>query len=229
MRRSFLCCGLMLVLIVPVRADEQEKPGIPITDVESIFAIYKENHGFGIDGRPPHQLIFALWPDGRMVWSELKIAGGPPYRAAKINPSKLTEVLEKIRADGMFDDKALKKTHFGPDSQTTVILVKSNGQRLKMQSWHELYESHSDVIATEHGITPRAGRARWDILRESAKDYIFYRLGWDELRLAAAGLIPGESKPTDGKLEIRKGAAFWVESPTAPPQKEDANAGDNKK
>jgi hypothetical protein len=227
MRRSIHCFGLMLILITPARAAEQDKPGVPITDAESVFAIYKENHGFGIDGRPPHQLIFALWPDGRIIWSELKIAGGPPYRSAKIDPSRLTEAIEKIRGDGMFEDVTLLKPHFGPDSQATVILVKSKSKSLKMQSWHELYESHSDVIATEHGITPRAGRARWDILRESAKEYVFYRLGWDELRLAAAELIPGESKPTDGKLEIRKGAAFWVESPADTP-KQDAGEGESK-
>jgi hypothetical protein len=49
----------------------------------------------------------------------------------------------------------------------------------------------------------------------------------DELRLAAAGLFPGESKTRDRKMEIRYGAAFWVESPAIPPMQE-AGGGDRK-
>lgn len=225
MRRSFLCFGLMLVLIEPVRADEQDKPGIPITDAESVFAIYKQNHGLGIDGRPPDQLIFAAWPDGRIIWSEHQVPGGPPYRTARIAPSKFADTFAKMQVDGLFDDKALSKTHFGPDSATTEILAKSKKQWLMMQSWHELYESNSNVIATEHGLTPVAGRTRMEIFRESAPEYIFYRFAWDELRLAATALIPSESKPTDWKLEFRKGGAVWIETP-ADPLKHEAGLGE---
>jgi hypothetical protein len=223
MRHSAIYLCLLLLPVIHVRAAEDEKTDRPINDADSVFAIYTQNHGLGTDGRPPGQLIFAAWPDGRLIWSEHQVAGGRPYRTARIPTSKLADTFAKMKLDGLLEDRDLSTTHFGPDSIATVIFVKANERMLMMQSWHELHESNSKMIATEHGVTPLAGKTRMEIFRESAPEYILYRFAWDELRLAATALIPGESKPIDGNLEFRKGGAVWIESPPDPPKQ---NAGD---
>ena len=106
---------------------------------------------------------------------------------------------------------SLAKSQFGPDSNTTVIYVRAKRDLLRMQSWHELYEAGGKVVATEAGLVPLAGRSRPEVLRGAATEYLYYRLVWSELRLAAAELMPAESQVVAGNFEIRKGKAIWIE------------------
>ena len=74
----------------------------PITDADSVFAIYVQSYGLGTNGRAPDRLIFAAWPDGRVIWSENLTQGGKPYRTAIIHPATLEKVFTAIQRDGLF-------------------------------------------------------------------------------------------------------------------------------
>jgi hypothetical protein len=182
-----------------------------ITDADSIFAIYVQSYGLSTDGRAPDRLIFAAWPDGRVIWSENLTQGGKPYRTAIIHPATLDKVFATIKRNGYFNDTSLEQTRFGPDSSTTVVYLRAKRDQLRMQSWHELYEAGGKVVATEAGLVPLAGRSRPEVLRGASAEFLYYRLAWSELRLAAAALVPAESQVVAGNFEIRKGKATWIE------------------
>jgi hypothetical protein len=192
----------------PTKTAEMERA---ITDADSVLAIYTQDYGLVGNGRESNQLIFAAWPDGRLVWSEDATHGGPPYRTAQIHPARLEKALAQIKRNGYFNDAPLKHAQFGPDANTTVIFARTKRQELKMQSWHELYEESGKTIATDAGLSSLTDQSRPDALRGASADYLFYRIAWADLRLLAASLIPSESKPTNGRLEFREGKANWVE------------------
>jgi hypothetical protein len=202
-------CSLLLALgpVAPARAPQQAVK--PITGADKVLAIYTEDHGLRSAGKP--RLLFAVWGDGRAVWSEDRIRGGAPYRSGQVAPRRLTSLLSRLERDGFFADQKLSRNHFGPDAQFTTILVKSGKKQLKMQSWHELYEAGGKVVATEGGLVPLEGRSRLAVLRKESAEYLHFRLAWSELRASTSALIPSESKAIKGKLLLEEGRLSWQE------------------
>lgn len=208
MRHQLHAILLPLLVLASVHAEGPTPTERPISDAESLFAI----HTHQIGPAKSDQLIFALWEDGHVVWSEDQIRGGPPYRTARIEPQKFHAFLAAAVSDGLFDNKSLSRARFGPDSMYTVIEIKNKDQRLLMQSWHELYEANGKVVATDGGLTPLAGRSLFEVLAKEPPDQLFYRFIWSNLRQRAAALLPIESEPVTGKLQNRKGKIVWSES-----------------
>ena len=55
--------SLLVGIIVPEPSAQEPKPAMrPITDAESILAVYREDWGLHSSGEPA--IIFAAWPDG---------------------------------------------------------------------------------------------------------------------------------------------------------------------
>lgn len=207
---SFYCL-LFATITQPAFAAEPAETTRPITDADSILTVYTQGLGLASNGRAPQRLVFAAWPDGRVIWSEDQTQGGPPYRTATIHPARLEKALVTINRDGFFGDPALAQPKFGPDAQATVIYARTKRGELKMQSWHELYEADGKVVATDAGLTPLAGRSRPDILRGATPEYLYYRVAWADIRRLASALIPVESQSTKGHLDMREGKAIWIE------------------
>lgn len=212
-RRHFVSYLLILIFAASASSEptQSQLSERPITDADSILAVYTQGIGLASNGRAPQRLVFAAWHDGRVIWSEDQTRGGPPYRTATIRPAALEQALAVIHRDGFFDDPALLQPKFGPDAQTTVLYARTKRDELKMQSWHELYEADGKVVATEAGLTPRAGHSRPDILRGATPEYLYYRVAWSDIRRLASALIPSESKSANGHLEMREGKAIWIE------------------
>lgn len=209
----FVLCFALIVGAVPVCA-ESLKPGErPISDAGSVFAIYTEHHGLSSDKPATNRLIFAAWADGRVVFSADPVHGGSPYRTGRIDPQRIEAALAIVKRDGLFDDELFARPQFGPDSQTTVIEVKTGASQVKLQSWHELYEADGKLklVATEKGLGSLGDKTRLAALGEASHEYLLYRIAWTELRLAAAELVPIESQPTNGRLAFREGKTVWVE------------------
>jgi len=63
------------------------------------------------------RVIVALWANGHIVWSENSIEGGPPYREATLEPSRVEKLLKNLEGRGVFADPGLSsRLNFGPDS-----------------------------------------------------------------------------------------------------------------
>jgi hypothetical protein len=195
------------------RADEQPRdPGKvrPITQAESVLAVYRENLGEASDGTPA--LIFAAWPDGYVVWSKDRIQGGGPYQAGKVEFQKIAAILARFGTDGLFADDKLNRAHFGPDSPCITVLIKSGKKQVKMRSWHELFEASDKLVVTSHGVESRDNARRLEVFRKEPADYLFFRFVWSETRSRLTELIPSKGTLSAGKLVMQEGELSWYES-----------------
>ncbi len=182
----------------------------PIDEAGTVAAVYVLDHGRGAPPRGPNR-IAASWGDGHVVWSRARLRGGAPYLSARIDPQALAALVERLERDGTFADEDLAHVRFGPDSAFTTILVRAGERRLKLQSWHELFEENDKLVATSRGITALDGRKRADVLREDAADYRRFRAEWDALRTAVAGMIPRQGTASSGTLVQEEGVVSWRE------------------
>lgn len=205
MWRTITSC--LLLAVITSAAAVERKPLRPVTNAESVLAIYCDSVGEAGDAEPA--IIFAAWPDGQIVWSDDRLHGGPPYREAQIKPNKVISLLARLEKDGLFADEKLKHARFGPDSSFTALLIKRGDEQIEMRSWHELFEASGKLIATNHGVAALEGRRRLDVLRKEPADYLYFRFVWSETRGRLVDLVPNDGKPSNGKLVRDGNAIAW--------------------
>ncbi len=178
-----------------------------ITDAKTILAIYYQDWRLTSSGEL--NIIVAAWDDGRILWSDDRLRGGPPYRGAQIGASRLTELLSRFDEDSLFDIDVLSHPHFGPDTEFTTIVLNSSGKQLKMESSHELVEEKGGIVR-EYGTVFSDKRPRFEVLREEPNDYLFYRFVWAEIRARALSLIPTCGDTIHGEVVVTKpGVISW--------------------
>ena len=207
--RSAFVSFLVVVSAAAVCGAEPKTKVRPITEAESVLAVYHDDWGLGSRGGPG--IIFAAWPDGHVVWSDDHLKGGPPYRTGDVDPKKVTALLARFAKDGLFADKKLNQSNFGPDSSFITVFVKSGKKQVKMASWHELFEATEKTVVTHNGVSGLEGQRRLDVLRKEPADYLFYRFVWSETRGRLNELIPVYSIASDGEPVMKAGILSWQE------------------
>lgn len=168
---------------------------------EPFITIYESNWRLG-SVEPSPRIISVIWRDGRIVWSTTN--SGAPYRQSRISLIQIDSLLGALKRRGVFTNAALNKVHFGPDSPFTTILINDGHRRLKMQSWHEVFEARSNSVATAYGIEPLGKRSRESVLKQQPSEYRAYRAVWTEIRQLVRSLIPESGQPYNEKLVIRE-------------------------
>jgi|SRR5580704_8875344 hypothetical protein len=206
--RTAIICGVIVLIAAFTRADEPKRLVRPITEAQSVIAVYREDWGLGSNGQPA--IIFAAWPDGHLVWSDDRIKGGPPYHSAQIEPQRFAKLIARFENDGLFADGKLNDAQWGPDSAFITVLIKSGKRKVDMSSWHELFEAHGGLI-TSAGVLLSEKRPRLEVLRKEPADYLFYRMVWSETRTSIAAMIPSAGQPTTGSPLKRAGVLSWQE------------------
>jgi hypothetical protein len=73
-----------------------------------------------------------------------------------------------------------------------------------MESWHELFEQHSNLVATAQAVTSLDGRNRDEVLREQPQNYRQFRNTWSEVRDKVAELIPLKGDPYNDNPPVMK-------------------------
>ena len=212
MSRSILV-GLLLAAMNSTAAADDAPRVRPITEAESVLAVFGEDCGLSSDGMP--KVIQLVWPDGYFVWSKNRVYGGAPYFAGHVQPQAVKALLSRLEADGVLADKTLNDAHFGPDSLFTTVLVKSAKKQVKMRSWHEVAEDNG-AVALRSGLISPNGQSRYELLRKEPTDYLHYRLVWSETRARLSELRPDDGKPTAGKLVAKPDGLSWQEPPRLP-------------
>jgi hypothetical protein len=200
---------LLLGLNLSGSPEKATPPMRPISDAESVLAVYREDWGRASSGRPG--IIFAAWPDGFIVWSDDRLMGGPPYRGGHVDPRSVTALLTRFDQDGLFADKSLNVANFGPDSQFTTVFIKSEKKQVEMSSCHELMEESDQLVADHLGAGFLDGRRRLDVLRKARADYLFYRFVWSETRIKLADLILAKSTAIAGEPVMKARKLSWQE------------------
>jgi hypothetical protein len=209
---------IVVLAIERTLADEPQLVVRPISEADSVLAVYCGSLGLGAVNKVP--LIFVAWPDGYVVWSADRLKGGPPYRAARVDPKQVTALLARFDKDGLFADEKLSQEHVGPGGSYTTVLIKSGKKRLEMVSWHELFEASGDLVAHHNGVSALLGGRRLEVLRKSPADYLYYRWVWSETRGKLTDLIPDESSVSVGVPVMKAGELSWQEPVTMPKQDE---------
>ena len=205
------CVVALLLLrsyLSDLSANEPKPPIRPISDAESVLAVYREDHGLVSDGRC--EIIFAAWPDGFIVWSADRHKGGAPYRVGHFDPKRFTSVLARFEKDGLFADESLNHGHIGLESQFVTVLIKSGKKQVKMCSLHDWLEE-VDGVDDGKRVAPLNGRRRLDVLRKAHADHLFYLFVWSDTRSKLAYLIPDDSRASGGKPFQRSGKLSWQE------------------
>lgn len=202
-------CLILVLCVSTISADEPKLVTRPITEAESVLAVYGEDWGLASKGDT--SLIFAVWPDGHIVWSGDRINGGAPYRAGEVDPKKITGLLARFDKDGLFANKKLKEPKFGADSKFITLSIRSGKKQLEMSSWHEWSEESGEAVADHTGIRILEGQSRLEALSKSPADYLFYRFVWSETRGKLNDMIPRESRETKGKPVKKAGILTWQE------------------
>jgi hypothetical protein len=185
-----LCAALLLS---SARAAETNAPTL---------IIYRFVGARAVSGQISFPVIVAVWRDGRIVWSESRIKGGPPYQQGRFPREKLDALLGTLERQQVFRDAAQLRGSFGPDAGYTTIAIDDGRRRLKMESWHELFEQNTNLVATASGITPLRGEKREDVLRKQPETYRRLRNTWSEIREAVEALIPKKGEPYEGEIQI---------------------------
>jgi hypothetical protein len=187
----------------------------PVSTADTILAAFT-TEGWVKESTGP-RLIVAVWSDGFAVWSDDRLRGGSPYRSGSIPPQRLKGVLAALKEKGFFDQPNLDLLHKGYDSASTVLLAHDGNAKIRMESWHELYEADGKRVATSRGMRALYGQSMLEVLRREPADYLYYRLAWGELRKGIDSLndIPGKS--IKGSLFYDAGEVYWKgERGTAP-------------
>jgi hypothetical protein len=194
MKTPSLLLALCAALFLPtVRAAETNAPAL---------TIYRFVERPRVSGEIRFPVIAALWRDGRIVWSESRIKGGPPYQQGRFPREKLDSLLDTLERKQVFRDAAQLRGSFGPDSDYTIVVIEDGRRRLRMESWHELFEQNTNLVATAGGITPLGGARREDVLQKQPETYRRFRDTWSEIRQAVEALIPKTGAPYEGKIQM---------------------------
>jgi hypothetical protein len=200
----------LLVLCTSAGAAGESKDKVrPVSEAESVLAVYREDHGLFSGGRLA--VILIAWPDGHIVWSRDRVKGGAPYRAGRVEPKRVAGLLARFEKDGLFGDAKLNQAHFGPDSPFTTVFIKSRRKHVNMRSWHELFEVSDDLVVDDAGVGALEGRRRLDVLRKTSADYLFFRFVWSETRSRLRDLLPDESETSTGRPVMKGGVLSWRE------------------
>lgn len=183
----------------------------PISEADSVLAVYYDNWGLSLPYRGGRGLIIAAWPDGTLVWSADRLKGGAPFRTGKTDPNQVTALLARLEKEGLFQEKLIPTIYYGADSAFNTVLVKSGKQKIELRSWHELGETSDKYVADSFHIYTLQGKTRLATLKECPKDYLLFRMVWNDIRRRLSDLIPAESQPCMGQTVLKAGVFTWVE------------------
>lgn len=147
--------------------------------------------GPGADRGP--RLVAALWPDGRMIWSENTIQGGPPYRSGRASAQAVDRMFDRLKAAGVFEGGGTKWRNWGPDASFTVMDVETGAGTIHMESWHELMGDSRSRAKTGEGLELPELEEAADV--DLSKD----RPGtvWDFVRASLTAMRPRQGTPVD--------------------------------
>ena len=174
---------------------------------DDYFVVYESSLG-----RTANQpiLVFGVRGNGTVVWSDETADGERLYYSAKISTQKVRQFFEQLSKIGVFEDETLSVGDFGPDSSFTTIQIQHKEKKLRMQSWHENCEIVPQKVATEKGVRSLEDDENLlKALKNESANYLYYRMVWLELRLAAAKLVPRGNKQVDVDFKFDELGLDW--------------------
>lgn len=151
-------------------------------------------------GQPPGdpaRAILLLWEDGRVLWSEDALNGGPPFHSGFVTPARVAAVVKR------FQGRLTSRESLGPDATFGALVLRLDGaEYVSMKSWHPR-DPNPKTIATSTGLQARDGRDPAAVLAADTADYQSFRRLWQELEgeLFLVAHTASDPRPVSAKLE----------------------------
>lgn len=179
-----------------------------VASAESMFIIYNEDWQLWPDseeigkatrlkGVDKPNLILAAWDDGRVVWSQDEIAGGPPYYKATIAPENFSKFIEMANKMKVLWDGSIPLARLNPHKYCTAMKIVTRNRQVTIRDDMEL----SEVLESSED-------ARVNSL---SKDELLFENCWLKLRLAARRYRPSDGAKTSGYLKFDTDGFSWIE------------------
>ena len=160
------------------------------------IAIWHDSYGYQVqlvDGNlttQGPQLIVAIWDSGVILWSTNAIYGGEPYFCGNVeNHNSVHELLRSWEKMGWLSAK-YSCGNVGPGAKYIGIFISTGTNTLYTQSWHEIFEQNTNLVARSSGVTALDGRNRETVLQNDKPEYQQYRAAWTEIRAQVNALLP---------------------------------------
>ena len=204
-RGVIVCCSALLLSCGQSRTLQQQRKetnelDMPVVVGEPpVATIHVALYGRSATKfRPPGQIVIvvAVWEDGSIIWSEDLTEGGPPYRQSRIDPAQVKETLSALSQRRALGDSSATTpylAYIGFGADWIEIRVAYRACRLRMASWHELFEQNPGLVGTHDGIEALDGRDRRAVLAAQPESYRRFRRAWTDIRASLLSLIPDES------------------------------------
>lgn len=191
MRKLFvIAVVLLLVLVASAYAANEVKPD------DSLVISIVNRHGMVRASVVVDPTVAKVYSDGRMVWSKNGIKGGEPLASGRVDPKRIRKFMTELDKRAVFEDKALTRAWVGPDAASTIIEIHYGKKTLKMQSWHELYETNPKLIVTAAGVGMLENQSREEVMKAQPEEYKHFLAVWDMIRKTVESWTAG-AKPAD--------------------------------
>jgi len=138
-------------------------------------------------------LIFGLWQDGLLIWSEDSIHGGAPYQQRQLDRDHFAGVVHRFwTLFGRMDEEY--QSFVRDDAPFIELRAEGARRRKRLDSWHETFEANTNLVVTAQAVEALAGRTRREVLAQEDQEYRRFRMIWTDLRLFVQGLTrqPGD-------------------------------------
>lgn len=203
---ALLVCSVLVLFTTSCK--DTDRLNMPVVTGETVrpkVAVYIDMSYRLYPVTPEIMVVFAVWEDGRVIWSKDPIEVlspidpaevDKPYRVGKIELSELEQFLDELERRGCYNDPALKQPYVGVDRDYMVIAVAVGNRQITMQSSHELHETLSKKVVwrANGSYVIHDGRSREEVLAEEPEEYKHFRNTWSEIRSSLEELIPEEGR-----------------------------------
>jgi hypothetical protein len=134
------------------------------------------------------RLIFAAYPDGRLIYSPDKVFGGGELREKLRGPDDVKRLRERLAVVAR-EGERYGHSHQSPHLLFTIIrIVLEDGRIVEYKSDHEAAEADGRLVATANGIGVRSTKAQRPET-PSDLEYQGFRKTWGALRDIIDGSI----------------------------------------
>jgi hypothetical protein len=194
MNRTLFTIGVALSLCHLAHAGDDVPPAIAVTI---------EGGDLRADWQSYPRIMMAVWPDGKIIWSQDQTKGGPPFRVSRIEPAKTQALLTKFEKQSVFQKDKFRHSWLGLDSTYHSIWLSSGAKHIRVETWHELWEANPDLVVIHGNVTTLEGRKRDDVIASDTKEFQAFRKLWTDLRTSTSSLIPKKGTPLSESLKLK--------------------------
>ncbi|MBI3817142.1 MAG: hypothetical protein HY286_00510 [Planctomycetes bacterium] len=174
-----------MTLTVPPAACSHETNS-PKNNSSEIAVLVEVHSSSSVGGT---RLVTYLNSEGRVLWSQDRLNGGPPYYEVELDRSIATDLLEKCWLEPEYykGERVFDMIH----AAQMKIMIKRHEKTSELISHHEIAEANPSVVCTQNGTVFLTASESISSVQDSwSKDYRNFRNTWKGLRKEVEMIIP---------------------------------------